>query len=598
LDSFWYVIGYSRFAQGQGQQAGEMFRKVAAYKPIDKATGRETESTNKWPALFILGQIYHSLGQVPEAIEQYRMVEDRFPDAKKSIDYFLHKAIRLPEVTTIRPGKPVELPLSFRNLAECEVKVYRIDLMKFALLRQDLSGITQINLAGIQPQHEATVRLGNGQDYRDRTHTLTLPLKDEGAYLVVCRGDSLFASGLVLLSPLEMHVQHAASEREVRATVRDAVADRYIPDAHIKITGSGNTDFVSGKTDRRGLFIAQGIVGSPTVIAQAGSGKYAFHRGPAILSTAPLASSAGGLPVAQAVSEQTTGRSAGIVLSRVSEMTQRIQTALNAETSLSAQETPLEDVVRLLAQRHRIPIELDRKALENVGVGTDTPVTHSLKGIALRSALRVTLKQLGLVYTVRDEVLLITTPEEAEARLATVVYPVTDLVRNRDAKGEQWSDYDTLIDLITSTIAPTTWETVGGPGSIQGMPYQNVDVIVLSQTDEVHEQISLLLEKLRSVPGAKAADGKPPLRERPADSGAVPSEGGIPGLGGAPSAAGAVSSPAVRPPGQPTSGAAHLLQGLRDTHRRLQGGQAEKLDAMYKQGMGMGGMGGMAGGMF
>ena len=43
------------------------------------------------------------------------------------------------------------------------------------------------------------------------------------------------------------------------------------------------------------------------------------------------------------------------------------------------------------------------------------------------------LKELDLTYVVRDEVLLITTPEEAESQLVTKVYPVGDLV-NRGPK--------------------------------------------------------------------------------------------------------------------------------------------------------------------
>ena len=48
---------------------------------------------------------------------------------------------------------------------------------------------------------------------------------------------------------------------------------------------------------------------------------------------------------------------------------------------------------------------------------------------------------------------MITTPEECESQLTTVLYPVTDLVRFRDSKGEAWEDYDSLIDLITTTVA-------------------------------------------------------------------------------------------------------------------------------------------------
>jgi hypothetical protein len=36
--------------------------------------------------------------------------------------------------------------------------------------------------------------------------------------------------------------------------------------------------------------------------------------------------------------------------------------------------------------------------------------------------------------------------------------------------GATMADFDTLIDLITQTIAPTSWDTVGGPGAIDGFP--------------------------------------------------------------------------------------------------------------------------------
>ncbi len=207
LDSFWYIIGYCHFARGEHEQALDMCRKVAAAQRVDKTTGRKTESPNKWRAVYILGQIYHSLGQAQQAIEQYRRVAQRFVDARQAIEYFTRKDITLPEVTHVEPGDDVSVELKYRNVANCITTVYRIDLMKFSLLRRNLGGITQINLAGIQPFHQTEVELGDGKDFRDRTTDLELPLEDEGAYLVVCRGDNLHASGLVLISPLTLEIQ-------------------------------------------------------------------------------------------------------------------------------------------------------------------------------------------------------------------------------------------------------------------------------------------------------------------------------------------------------------------------------------------------------
>ena len=59
------------------------------------------------------------------------------------------------------------------------------------------------------------------------------------------------------------------------------------------------------------------------------------------------------------------------------------------------------------------------------------------------------------------------------------------------------ADFDSLIDLITSTISPQSWDEVGGPGSISGFD-TNLSLVV-SQTQEVHEKIADLLEQLRRL---------------------------------------------------------------------------------------------------
>lgn len=58
-------------------------------------------------------------------------------------------------------------------------------------------------------------------------------------------------------------------------------------------------------------------------------------------------------------------------------------------------------------------------------------------------------------------------------------------------------DFDSLIDLITSTIKPTTWDEVGGAGSIK--EFETNLSLVVSQTQDVHEEIVDLLEQLRRL---------------------------------------------------------------------------------------------------
>ena len=56
-------------------------------------------------------------------------------------------------------------------------------------------------------------------------------------------------------------------------------------------------------------------------------------------------------------------------------------------------------------------------------------------------------------------------------------------------------DFDSPIDLIHSTVSPTTWDEVGGPGSIA--PDRSHLALIVSQTEDVHEGVSALLTLLR-----------------------------------------------------------------------------------------------------
>jgi len=63
--------------------------------------------------------------------------------------------------------------------------------------------------------------------------------------------------------------------------------------------------------------------------------------------------------------------------------------------------------------------------------------------------------------------------------------------------GGAGADFQSLIDLIQNTIQPQTWSTVGGQGQIQ--PFATNLSLVISQTQEVHEEIVDLLEQLRRL---------------------------------------------------------------------------------------------------
>lgn len=176
-----------------------------------------------------------------------------------------------------------------------------------------------------------------------------------------------------------------------------------------------------------------------------------------------------------------------------------IRKALDSPVTLEFLDTPLGDVLDFLRDATRLPIHLDRKALEDVGVATDTPITFNHRGLRLRLALDLLLRDPGLTWTVQDQVLLITTPDESENLLETQVYDVRDMVAIQDEKGRSANDFDSLIDLVTTTIEPTTWDQVGGPGSIAPFEMEGTAAIVIRQTWRIQEKTQRLFDELRAA---------------------------------------------------------------------------------------------------
>ncbi|MGE3818335.1 MAG: tetratricopeptide repeat protein, partial [Isosphaeraceae bacterium] len=322
LDSFQYSEALGEFHLGHHDRAVEVAEAIAKATYKDPS-GVERPSPNKWQAVYILGQIFDARRDPARAIEYYRQVAERFTDAADAVNWFTHKALSLPEVTVVHPARepkvargapgfrnvgvgrdesrpdpkfPDELRLRYRNVAETEVKVYPVDLMRLYLTRRNLDEIAGIDLAGITPLVETTVKLGDGEDFADKLRKLDLGLTKEGAYLVMARGDNLYASGIVLVSPLELEVQEDAEAGRVRVTVRDAVTGDLVPKVQIKVIGSRNGNFLSGETDLRGVFVAEGVRGEATAVARKGTAQYAFHRGERSLGAEPPQA---GAPAAQ-----------------------------------------------------------------------------------------------------------------------------------------------------------------------------------------------------------------------------------------------------------------------------------------------------------
>jgi hypothetical protein len=185
--------------------------------------------------------------------------------------------------------------------------------------------------------------------------------------------------------------------------------------------------------------------------------------------------------------------------------TKRIEQALAAPLHSNGwdfNEQPLTDIVNLLQDEYRFPIQLNKPALEEAGLDPSSKTTVSLRGISLSSALRVMLKQHQLTYVIQDEVLMITTKEDAEKDLILCVYDARKVLANPNDK-----NIKELVENITECVSTDTWSRNGG-GQAE-ITTLAPGLLIISQTRAVHEEIQALLATIRWVLQGRAAESKP-----------------------------------------------------------------------------------------
>jgi hypothetical protein len=220
----------------------------------------------------------------------------------------------------------------------------------------------------------------------------------------------------------------------------------------------------------------------------------------------------------------------------------RITNELEKFTNIDVVEMPLRDVVAYLSEMHGIPILLKAKKLEEASISTDTPITKSLRGIRLSSALNLILEDLEGAYVVKDEVLQLTTLKDAQSMMEIRIYDCRDILaipapgapgvgnapfRMAPGGGEMApvSKHDhraqQLMTIITTNVDPHTWQgahgSFAGGGYGAGMPGGELQtaaasssggsvseysgLIVVTQTAQTHEKIKHVLEMLRTAAG-------------------------------------------------------------------------------------------------
>jgi uncharacterized membrane protein YgcG len=179
---------------------------------------------------------------------------------------------------------------------------------------------------------------------------------------------------------------------------------------------------------------------------------------------------------------------------------------LRVRTDVKFDAVPLVDVLEYLASQGRMNMVVNWSALELAGIDRNVPVTLNLRGVSVMTALRIMTRSVSneLAFDVDDNILVISTREQVDARLVTRIYSISDLLTEVpdfegpeislgnsgggdsgggggifSGQGSQGGNADRdnaltrddraeqIIELIQATVEPDVWDVNGGRASIR-----------------------------------------------------------------------------------------------------------------------------------
>lgn len=240
-------------------------------------------------------------------------------------------------------------------------------------------------------------------------------------------------------------------------------------------------------------------------------------------------------------------------------MEKDVSQKLNSMMSIDFKNKPLSEAIDELRIQSGANFAIEEQFVKEEGVDLNQPVTIQLSNVKLSTALDLMLANARLTHKTKDGVIVVTTPTGKKGDRVVKTYSVADLIIPRDDMGSlsdgstlggnkpgspnlAWQKYHyngqpirtsgtgsmlgtgeeganvlgssgattakeprqlgqtmekMLMNLITHTIAPESWDTVSGSGHIEFFPYGSN--LVVTQTPDIQEQVQALLDKLREL---------------------------------------------------------------------------------------------------
>lgn len=162
---------------------------------------------------------------------------------------------------------------------------------------------------------------------------------------------------------------------------------------------------------------------------------------------------------------------------------------------LDAQDADFVKAVEKVRAATDLNIVIDQQASD--ALADETPMGLRLSRIRASSALRWLVRARNLAFTIRDGVVLITTPEAAAGRPSLRIFDVADILsqpRDFPATGEaeetELTAYD-LRDIVGEVIEPGSWDSPGRSISTTGTS------LVVQAAPDTLDQVEHFLDALR-----------------------------------------------------------------------------------------------------
>jgi hypothetical protein len=196
-----------------------------------------------------------------------------------------------------------------------------------------------------------------------------------------------------------------------------------------------------------------------------------------------------------------------------------IKNKLNSmRISVDFRDTPLRDAIDFIRDFSQLNFHIDTQVFDDYSED-DLVVTMKVKGLLLKSVLKLMLNTRGLTAMYKEGVVVITTPDKIHAASFTKIYDVRDLqVRINDFVGpivelryegsghtplagatftldeapEPTYDQDFLVEILQQTTGGDSWEE-NENASIEWMS----GLLIITQSRKAHNEIMRMLMLLR-----------------------------------------------------------------------------------------------------